>query len=111
MLKEKLIDVKDFIKINKGKVILGTVVVVSGVALVICKKDIKEVKDIAIESLERELDRINFEKVELTESIARLKQDAPINKFDRIPRREARIAELDRDAREIISKLIKVKSK
>ena len=65
--------------------------------------------EIALESLQREERRISFELEELRESIERLKPDAPINKFDKIPRRLARIEELEMELkriRELIDKVL-----
>ena len=46
-------------------------------------------------SLNREERRVLFEQKEIWESIERLDHNAPINKFDRIPRKLKRIEELD----------------
>lgn len=94
---KKIDKVKHFIKDHKTVIILGTGLVVTGVSIYYLKGNVKEVTEIALESLRREENRIIFEIEELQESIERLKPDAPINKFDKIPRRLARIEELKRE--------------
>ena len=106
---KKLDNVKQFVKEHKYEIILGTGVVIAGVSIIYCKKHIKELTEIALESLQREERRVLFELEELRESIERLKPDAPINKFDKIPRRLARIEELEMELkriRELIDKVL-----
>ena len=50
-----------------------------------------------------------FEQKEIWESIGRLDHNAPINKFDRIPRKLKRIEELDMELVEIAKDKLKVK--
>ena len=95
MFKEKCDKVKTFVKDHKYEIILGTGLVISGITIKYCKKDIVDLVKIAMDSLIREERRIEFELKELYESIERLNKEAPINKFDRIPRRLARIEELE----------------
>ena len=85
--------VKNFIREHKTEIVIGAGVVIS--AGLIFK--LKSVADVAMNSLNREERRVLFEIKEITESIERLDQNAPINKFDRIPRKLKRIEELKVD--------------
>lgn len=101
MLKEKFEKVKNFVKEHKSQLLLGTTSVIS-IALVILEEKSKEqCIEIGGRSLDREEKRILFEIKEIEESIERLDKDAPINKFDRIPRKKARINELNLEYEEV----------
>ena len=108
MKKEISSKVKTFIKDHKYEIILGTGLAISGVAILYGKEHIKELTKIALDSLLREERRIEFELKELYESIERLDKDVPINKFDRIPRRLARMEELEVDLAEVRRNISKV---
>ena len=101
MLKEKIQKAKNFVKEHKSQFLLGTATTIS-ITLVILEEMAKEqCKEIGGRSLDREEKRILFEIKEIEESIERLDKDAPINKFDRIPRKEARINELNLEYEEV----------
>lgn len=101
MLKEKFEKAKNFVKEHKSQLLLGTTSVIS-IALVILEEKSKEqCIEIGGRSLDREEKRILFEIKEIEESIERLDKDAPINKFDRIPRKKARINELNLEYEEV----------
>ena len=101
MLKEKFEKAKNFVKEHKSQLLLGTTSVIS-IALVILEEKSKEqCIEIGGRSLDREEKRILFEMEEIEESIERLDKDAPINKFDRIPRKKARINELNLEYEEV----------
>lgn len=85
--------VKNFIREHKTGIIIGAGVVVSAGLMF----KLKSVADVAMNSLNREERRVLFEIKEITESIERLDKNAPINKFDRIPRKLKRIEELKVD--------------
>ena len=63
----------------------------------------EDVCDIANRSLGREESRVVFEIEELKNYIANLDQTKNINKFHRIPEKEARIAELEVQLKDILS--------
>ena len=102
MLKEKITTTKDFIKEHKNEICLSIVSI--GVIGVIGYKNretinkltskLTKVTKVAKDSLERELSRIDFDIEELQNSIDRLDPTININKFHRIPERQARIEEL-----------------
>ena len=101
MLKEKFQKAKNFVKKHKSQLLLGAATTIS-ITLVILEEMAKEqCKEIGGRSLDREEKRILFEIKEIEESIERLDKDAPINKFDRIPRKEARINELNLEYEEV----------
>lgn len=101
MLKEKFQKAKNFVKEHKSQLLLGTATTIS-ITLVVLEEMAKEqCKEIGGRSLDREEKRILFEIKEIEESIERLDKDAPINKFDRIPRKEARINELNLEYEEV----------
>ena len=101
MLKEKFQKAKNFVKEHKCQLLLGATTAIS-VTLVVLEEISKEqCKEIGGRSLDREEKRILFEIKEIEESIERLDKDAPINKFDRIPRKEARINELNLEYEEV----------
>ena len=101
MLKEKFQKAKNFVKEYKSQLLLGAATTIS-ITLVILEEMAKEqCKEIGGRSLDREEKRILFEIKEIEESIERLDKDAPINKFDRIPRKEARINELNLEYEEV----------
>ena len=111
MFKEKCEKVKTFVKDHKYEIILGTGLVITGITIKYCKKDIVDLVKIAMDSLLREERRIEFELKELYESIERLDKDAPINKFDIIPERLARMEELEMDLILVRKAISKVTSK
>ena len=111
MFKEKCEKVKTFVKDHKYEIVLGTGLVITGITIKYYKRDIVDLVKIAMDSLLREERRIEFELKELHESIERLDKDAPINKFDRIPRRLARIEELEIDLMNVRKEISKVLSK
>ena len=90
-------ETKKFIKEHKYEIIFGTGFVIMGAALIYCKQDILKLKEIAINSLDREERRISFEIQDIWDSIERLDDTKPINKFHKIPKRLARIEELKID--------------
>ena len=101
MLKEKFQKAKNFVKEHKCQLLLGATTAIS-VTLVVLEEISKEqCIEIGGRSLDREEKRILFEIKEIEESIERLDKDAPINKFDRIPRKEARINELNLEYEEV----------
>ena len=101
MLKEKFKKAKNFVKEHKSQLLLGATTIIS-ITLVILEENSKEqCKEIGGRSLDREEKRILFEIKEIEESIERLDKDAPINKFDRIPRKKARINELNLEYEEV----------
>ena len=79
--------VKKFVKEHKKELLIGAGVLVTGGVLM----HLKTVSDIALNSLDREERRALFEQKEILESICRLDANAPINKFDRIPRKLKRL--------------------
>lgn len=97
--------VKTFIKDHKKEILIGTGVVITGGLLL----KVKTIANIAMNSLNREERRVLFEIKEITESIERLDRNAPINKFDRIPRKLKRIEELNEDLLVIRKDINKVK--
>lgn len=111
MSKEKRIDVKAFIKEHKYEIILGTGLLLTGVTIRHCKKDIVDLVEIALNSLRREERRIMFEMDEIYDSIERLDKEIPINRFHKIPKRLARIEELEVDLKTVRKQIAKVKSK
>jgi hypothetical protein len=108
---KKLDNVKHFIKDHKCEIILGTGLVITVVSVCYLKHNMKEIIEMALESLRREERRIIFEIEELRESIERLKPDAPINKYDKIPRRLARIEELEAELKRVRETIAKVLAK
>ena len=90
-------EAKDFIKKHKYEIILGTGLVITGTVLIYYKQDISKLTEIALNSLDREERRIVFEIQDIYDSIERLDDTKPINKFHKIPRRLARIEELKND--------------
>ena len=97
--------IKNFVKEHKREILIGACIVISGGVIL----HLKTVSDIALNSLNREERRALFEQKEIWESIERLDQNAPINKFDRIPRKLKRIEELDMELVEIAKDKLKVK--
>lgn len=102
MLKEKFEKCKEYVMEHKTEILIGAgmLVVTAVVGTVIgvkCKNlstKLQTIGDIAEGSLERELSRNRHEQTALVESIERLDKNAPINIYNKIPKREARIAEL-----------------
>lgn len=90
-------ETKKFIKEHKYEIIFGTGFVMVGAALLYCKQDIAKLTEIALNSLDREERRIKFEIQDIWDSIERLDDTKPINKFHKIPKRLARIEELKVD--------------
>ena len=97
--------IKTFVKEHKKELLVGAGIIITG-GLVL---HLKSVSEIAMNSLNREERRVLFEQKELWESIERLDHNAPINKFDRIPRKLKRIEELDMELVEIAKDKLKVK--
>ncbi len=97
--------IKTFIKEHKKEILIGASIAVAGGLSV----RFKTIAEIALNSLNREERRIAFEIKEIYESIERLDPTAPINKFDRIPRKLKRIEELTRELLEIQKDKKKVK--
>lgn len=97
--------IKTFIKEHKKELLIGAGVIITGGAIL----HLRTVSDIAMNSLNREERRVLFEQKEIFESIERLDHNAPINKFDRIPRKLKRIEELDMELVEIAKDKMKVK--
>lgn len=101
MLKEKFKKAKKFVKEHKGQLLLGATTAISITLVILEEKSKEQCRQIGGRSLDREEKRILFEVEEIRESIERLDKDAPINKFDRIPRKEARINELKIEYEEV----------
>lgn len=97
--------IKSFVKEHKRELLVGAGIIITGGIIV----HLKTVSDIAMNSLNREERRVLFEQKEIWESIDRLDHNAPINKFDRIPRKLKRIEELDMELVEIAKDKLKVK--
>ena len=97
--------IKTFVKEHKRELLVGAGIIITGGVIV----HLKTVSDIAMNSLNREERRVLFEQKEIWESIERLDHNAPINKFDRIPRKLKRIEELDMELVEIAKDKLKVK--
>lgn len=97
--------IKTFIKEHKKELLIGAGVIITGGVIL----HLRTVSDIAMNSLNREERRVLFEQKEIFESIERLDHNAPINKFDRIPRKLKRIEELDMELVEIAIDKMKVK--
>lgn len=97
--------IKTFIKEHKKELLIGAGVIITGGVIL----HLRTVSDIAMNSLNREERRVLFEQKEIFESIERLDRNAPINKFDRIPRKLKRIEELDMELVEIAKDKMKVK--
>lgn len=105
IMNKKSRKVKTFIKEHKKEILIGTGVVITGGLLI----KVKTIANIAMNSLNREERRVLFEIKEIAESIERLDRNAPINKFDRIPRKLKRIEELNEDLLIIRKDINKVK--
>ena len=101
MLKEKFQKAKKFVKDHKSQFLLGATTVISITLVILEEKSKEQCQQIGGRSLDREEKRILFEIKEIEESIERLDKNAPINKFDRIPRKEARINELNLEYEEV----------
>lgn len=97
--------IKSFVKEHKRELLVGAGIVITGGVIL----HLRTVSDIAMNSLNREERRVLFEQKEIWESIDRLDHNAPINKFDRIPRKLKRIEELDMELVEIAKDKLKVK--
>ena len=97
--------IKTFVKEHKKELLVGAGIIITGGVVL----QLKTVSEIAMNSLNREERRVLFEQKELWESIERLDHNAPINKFDRIPRKLKRIEELDMELVEIAKDKLKVK--
>ena len=97
--------INSFVKEHKRELLIGAGIIISGGVII----HLKTVSDIAMNSLNREERRALFEQKELWESIERLDHNAPINKFDRIPRKLKRIEELDMELVEIAKDKLRVK--
>lgn len=108
-------ETRNFVKKHKYEIIFGTGFVIVGAALLYCKKDlldsnqqIVKLTEIALNSLDREERRIKFEIQDIWDSIERLDDTKPINKFHKIPKRLARIEELEVDLLHIQKEKCKV---
>ena len=97
--------IKSFVKEHKRELLVGAGIIITGGVIL----HLRTVSDIAMNSLNREERRVLFEQKEIWESIDRLDHNAPINKFDRIPRKLKRIEELDMELVEITKDKLKVK--
>ena len=97
--------IKSFVKEHKRELLVGAGIIITGGVML----HLRTVSDIAMNSLNREERRVLFEQKEIWESIDRLDHNAPINKFDRIPRKLKRIEELDMELVEIAKDKLKVK--
>lgn len=97
--------IKSFVKEHKRELLVGAGIIITGGVIL----HLRTVSDIAMNSLSREERRVLFEQKEIWESIDRLDHNAPINKFDRIPRKLKRIEELDMELVEIAKDKLKVK--
>lgn len=97
--------IKSFVKEHKRELLVGAGIIITGGVIL----HLRTVSDIAMNSLNREERRVLFEQKEMWESIDRLDHNAPINKFDRIPRKLKRIEELDMELIEITKDKLKVK--
>ena len=113
MLKEKVKKSMEYVKTHKAEIVIG--VATTGALIYlgysykdVCSKFVK-VKNVAKNSLERELSRINFEIDELKDSIDRLDANVNINKYYRIPERNARIEELIIQKAKVYEDLEKIK--
>lgn len=113
MLKEKAKKSMEYIRTHKAEIAIGVVTTGALLYLGYNYKDVSsklsKVKSIAKNSLERELSRINFEIDELKDSIDRLDPNSNINKYCRIPERNARIEELIIQKTEVYKELEKIK--
>ena len=97
--------IKSFMNEHKRELLVGAGIIITGGVIL----HLRTVSDIAMNSLNREERRVLFEQKEIWESIDRLDHNAPINKFDRIPRKLKRIEELDMELVEIAKDKLKVK--
>ena len=97
--------IKSFVNEHKRELLVGAGIIITGGVIL----HLRTVSDIAMNSLNREERRVLFEQKEIWESIDRLDHNAPINKFDRIPRKLKRIEELDMELVEIAKDKLKVK--
>ena len=97
--------IKSFVNEHKRELLVGAGIIITGGVIL----HLRTVSDIAMNSLNREERRVLFEQKEIWESIERLDHNAPINKFDRIPRKLKRIEELDMELVEIAKDKLKVK--
>lgn len=109
-------ETRNFVTKHKYEIIFGTGFVIVGVALLYYKQDlldsnqqIAKLTEIALNSLDREERRIKFEIQDIWDSIERLDDTKPINKFHKIPKRLARIEELEVDLLYIQKEINKVK--
>lgn len=110
-------ETRNFVKKHKYEIIFGTGFVIVGTALLYYKNDLLSSKqqlakltEIALNSLDREERRIKFEIQDIWDSIERLDDTKPINKFHKIPKRLARIEELEVDLLYIQKEIKKVKN-
>lgn len=113
MLKEKVKKSMEYVKTHKAEIVIevattGALIYLGCRYKDVCSKFVK-VKSVAKNSLERELSRINFEIDELKDSIDRLDANVNINKYYRIPERNARIEELIIQKTKVYEDLEKIK--
>lgn len=113
MLKEKAKKSMEYVRTHKAEIVIGVVTTGALIYLGYNYKDVSsklvKVKSVAKNSLERELRRIDFEIDELKDSIDRLDPSININKYCRIPERNARIEELIIEKTNIYEDLEKIK--
>lgn len=113
MLKEKAKKSMEYVRTHKTEIVIGVATTGALIYLGYSYKDVYskfvKVKSVAKNSLERELSRINFEIDELKDSIDRLDANVNINKYYRIPERNARIEELIIQKAKIYEDLEKIK--
>lgn len=110
MLKEKYESCKSFVKEHKTEIcfaMTGTGLAILTYKYIDLKKEVKMVKEIAKNSLEREYQRNNYEINKLQSSIAKA-NNSNINKFHNIPKKESRIFELNLNNKDIIKDMYKV---
>lgn len=113
MLKEKVKKSMEYVRTHKAEIVIGVATTGALLYLGYNYKDVTskltKVKSIAKNSLERELSRIDFEIDEIKNSIDRLDPNAHINKYYRIPERNARIEELIIQKTKVYEDLEKIK--
>lgn len=113
MLKEKVKKSMEYVRTHKAEIVIGVATTGALLYLGYNYKDVSskliKVKSVAKNSLERELSRINFEIEELQDSIGRLDPNYNINKYYKIPERNARIEELIIQKAKVYEDLEKIK--
>ena len=106
MFKEKFDRFKKFTKNHKSEIVMGvSTAVIAGITAYIgyrygssgvtkLTEIVKDKTKIARVLKQYCLGRIDFERLKLEEAIERLKEEAPINKYDKIPAIKAVLREL-----------------